>query len=217
MERLEELVSGGFRHISNETWQNFPDRGVIPCERLRPWFAAMLFTKDVVLMPDGTTDGGCKEAKGIPQTDTLGRSSAMQRGSWHFIPRANGGSPPHLRDRANGDFQMARGSKSDGYANFLAILGHFGKTAKRSHFGPPRPPKSDSRPRFCTERTENQLIWSILEPFGEDFLPNQAKSEPSNPGGNLAFDFVLFFSMDDPVISRSQKGLGNIIFGELCS
>ena len=109
-------------------------------------------------------------------------------------------------------FGMAQGSEFDGYAKFRTIFGIFGKTAKRSHFGPPRPPKSDSRPGFYTERTENQLIWSILEPFREDFLPNRAKSEPSNLG-EPGFGFLLFFSMDDSGFSRFQKGPGNVIFG----
>ena len=100
-----------------------------------------------------------------------------------------------------GMFGMARGSEFDGYAKFRAIFGNFGKTAKRSHFGSPRPPESDSRPRFYTESIENQLVWSILEQFREDFLPNRAKSEPSNlgdPGGEPGYGFLPFFSMEDP-------------------
>ena len=96
-----------------------------------------------------------------------------------------------------GMFGMAQGSEFDGYAKFRAIFGKLGKTAKRSHFGPPRPAKSDSRPHFYTERTENQLIWSILEPFREDFLPDRAKSEPSNLGGTWLWN-LDYVSMDDP-------------------
>ena len=87
---------------------------------------------------------------------------------------------------------MNPGSRFDGYATNWAIFGNFGKTAKRSHFGPPRPPESDSQPCFYTERTKNQLIWSILEPFREDFLPNRAKSEPSNLGGTWLWIFAFF-------------------------
>ena len=110
-----------------------------------------------------------------------------------------GGGPaqsrtPHVQRRAGGMFGMAQGSEFDGYAKFRTIFGNFGKTAKRSHFGPPRPPESDSRPGFCTERNENQLIWSILEPFREDFLPNRAKSEPSNLGGTWLWIFAFFFN-----------------------
>ena len=107
---------------------------------------------------------------------------------------------------------LPMGSEFDGYAKFRAIFGKSGKTAKRSHFGPPRPPESDSRPHFYTERTKNQLIWSILEPFREDFLPNRAKSEPNNLGGTWPW-ILAFFSMEDPGFSRFQKGSGNVIFG----
>ena len=109
-------------------------------------------------------------------------------------PAGVGGSHTHSRTRANGGVISTPGSEFDGYARNRAILGNFGRTAKRSHFGPPRPPKSDSRPGFCTERTEHQLIWSILEPFGEDFLPNQAKSEPTNLG-EPGYGFLLFFQL----------------------
>ena len=100
-----------------------------------------------------------------------------------------------------GMFGMAQGSEFDGYAKFWVIFGNFGRTVKPCHFGPPRSPESDSRPRFYTERTENQPLRSILEPFREDFLPNRAKSEPSNlegtwegPERNLGMDFCFFFN-----------------------
>ena len=105
-----------------------------------------------------------------------------------------GGSSPHLTPRSNGGIPLAfwRPLKWGGLNDprvqiqwlrkIRAIFGILGKTAKRSHFRPPRPPESDSRPRFCTKRTENQLLRSILEPFGEDFVPNQTKSGPFNLG-----------------------------------
>ena len=100
---------------------------------------------------------------------------------------------------------MNPGSRFDGYAKFRSILGNFGKTAKRSHFGPPRPPESDSRPRFCTERTKNQLIWSILEPFRKDFLPNRAKSEPSNLGGTCLWILAFFFNGRPWIVKVPKK------------
>ena len=112
-----------------------------------------------------------------------------------------------------GMFGMAQGSEFDGYAKFRAIFGNFGKTAKRSHFGPPRPPESDSRPHFYTERTKNQLMFSIPEPFGEDFLTKSSQIQAKQPGRNLTLDFGFFFSMDDLGFSRFQKGTGNVIFG----
>ena len=81
--------------------------------------------------------------------------------------------------------------------------------------------ESDSRPGFCTERTENQLIRSILEPFGEDFVPNQTKSDPFNlgtgprqmesgprqmePGRNLGMDFGFFFNWGNLDFEGSKK------------
>merc|ERR1719478_80165 len=35
-----------------------------------PWYAAELFASTNVLMADGTTDGGCRNVPGVPQTDT---------------------------------------------------------------------------------------------------------------------------------------------------
>ena len=121
-----------------------------------------------------------------------------------------GGSHTHSRTRANGGVISTPGSEFDGYARNRTILGKFGRTAKRSHFGPPRPPESDSRPGFCTERTEHQLIWSILQPFGEDFLPNQAKSEPTNLG-EPGYGFFFFFQAEDGIRDRSpSRGLGDV-------
>ena len=103
---------------------------------------------------------------------------------------------------------MTPGSRFDGYARNCAIWGNFGKTAKPSHFELPRPSESDSRPRFCTERTKNQLKRSILEPFPEDFLPNRAKSEPStlgDPGGEPGYGFLFFFQWRTLDFEGSKK------------
>lgn len=44
-----------------------------------PWYAAMLFISDLVLMADGTTDGGCQTKEPIPQVDQLGRCPTAAR------------------------------------------------------------------------------------------------------------------------------------------
>lgn len=44
-----------------------------------PWYAAILFLSDTVLMADGTTDGGCRQQAGIPQTDKLGKCPMAAR------------------------------------------------------------------------------------------------------------------------------------------
>ena len=114
---------------------------------------------------------------------------------------------PHVPPRAGG-VRNGSGVRIRWLRKILGDFRNFGKTAKRSHFRPQRPPKSDSRPRFYTERTENQLIWSILERFRVDFLPNQAKSEPSNlgdPGGEPGFGFLLFFQWRTLDFQGSKK------------
>ena len=35
-------------------------------------------------------------------------------------------------------------------------------------------------------------MWSILDPFGEDFLPNRAKSDPTNPGETWVWILAFF-------------------------
>ena len=109
-----------------------------------------------------------------------------------FIPCGSGGVPypfPHPR-KWGGYFNP--GVRIRWLRKKPHDFGVLGRTAQQSHFGPPRPPESDSRPGFCTERTEDLLIRSILEPFGEDFLPNQAKSEPTNLG-EPGYGFLHFF------------------------
>lgn len=44
-----------------------------------PWYAAILFLSDTVLMPDGTTDGGCRTLAGIKQNDKLGKCPTASR------------------------------------------------------------------------------------------------------------------------------------------
>ena len=121
-------------------------------------------------------------------------------------PHGSGGVPYPLPRPRNGRVISTPGSEFDGYARNRTIWGNLGRTAKRSHFEPPRPSESDSQPRFCTERTENQLIWSILEPFGEDFVPNQARSDPTNLG-EPGYGFCFFFFNWGPLILKVPKRL----------
>ena len=45
-----------------------------------------------------------------------------------------------------------------------------------------RGPQNGTRDHDYCEGIENQRICYIFEPFGEDFLPNRAKSDPTNLG-----------------------------------
>ena len=49
-------------------------------------------------------------------------------------------------------------------------------------------------------------MWSILEPFGEDFVPNQAKSDPTNLG-EPGYGFWLFFQLGTLDFEGSKKAL----------
>ena len=105
-----------------------------------------------------------------------------------LYPAQMGGSPPHLRDRANGDFQMARGSKSDGYANswrFWVIL------AK-----PPNEAILDLRDPQHRTRDQDSVPKgpriSSYGPFSSHLvkISSQIKPNPAHSTwGNLGMDF----------------------------
>ena len=80
-----------------------------------------------------------------------------------------------------------RGSEFDGNARNRVMLGFWGEPPNEAILGL-RDPQNRTRDQD-TERTEDQLIWSILEPFGEDFL----QKKPDEPGRNLGMDFGFFF------------------------
>ena len=126
-------------------------------------------------------------------------------GPRHFIPRAKGGSHPHLRFRANGD--LTQGSEFDGYADSCRILDFLAKPPNQAILDL-QDPQNRTRDHDSIPQGPKISSWFILEPFGEDFLPNRAKSNPTNlgsgprqmesgprqmePGRNLGMDFGFF-------------------------
>ena len=108
-----------------------------------------------------------------------------------------GGSPPHLRHRANGDFQMARGSKSDGYANSWRFLEILAKPPNRGILDLPDP---ENRTRDHISIPKGPKI-SSYGPFSSHFVRISSQIEP-NPsqatwgilGGTGLWIFAFFFN-----------------------
>ena len=111
---------------------------------------------------------------------------------------------------------MTPGSRFDGCAKSWRFLEFLAKPPNEAilDLGDPqnRTGDHDSVPKGLI----NQLIWSILEPFGQDFLPNRAKSDPTNlgsgprqmePGRNLGMDFGTFCQLRTLDFEGSKKCL----------
>ena len=111
-------------------------------------------------------------------------------------PAGVGGSHTHSRTRANGGVISTPGSEFDGYATNWAILEILAKPPNeaildlrdpqnrtRDHDSIPKGPKISSYGPFSSHFVR------IL-----DFLPNRAKSEPSNLGGTWLWILAFFFN-----------------------